>query len=238
MWTSDGSRFISILPAALKSVATLSLTARLSGSPIHLDDVAFNSHPVFHKWLVWVLLDFLMQWLEGFNCTKNSVCWWRQNCCIRNGQNLSVFVILKKTEVPCCASNVFCVCVCVYTHTHNTFSTDRLFSDTSNWCIYPLFLTFYSIKPSQPLHPPSCSHIFTSSKPSQNIYPLSYPHTCNCTKPSQPLHPPSYHHTVICTKPSQQLHPTSCCHTLNSSKSSQPLHSLSYPNRFNSFKPP
>jgi len=65
MCTSDGSRFISLLPAALKSVATLSFTARLSGSPIHLDDVTFNSHPVFYKWLEWVLLDFLMQWLEG-----------------------------------------------------------------------------------------------------------------------------------------------------------------------------
>ena len=159
MCISEGSRFISLLPVALKSIATLSFTARLSGSPIHLDGVTFNSHPVFHNWLVWVLLDFLMQWLERVDCTKNSVCWWGQNFCIKNGQNLPV--ILEKRKYPAMRAMCFVfVCVCVYTHTHNTFRTDRLFSDTSNWFIYPLFLTFIPLNHhSHYIHCPALTNL-------------------------------------------------------------------------------
>jgi len=107
-----------------------------------------------------------------------------------------VSVILEKTEVPCYAKNV---CVCVYTHTHththNTLSTDRLFSDTSNWCIYPLFLTFCSIKPSQPLYPPSCPHTFTFSKPSQ-----TYIHSPALTHLTAPNHRRHYIHNPTITQ--------------------------------------
>jgi len=50
--------------------------------------------------------------------------------------------------------------------------------------MYPLFPIVYSIKPSQPLHPPSSCHRINFSKPSQPLLPPSWLHRVKYCKPS------------------------------------------------------
>ena len=60
MCATDGSHFMSLILAAIKSVSTL--FQRPPGSSLHLHAIASKSLPV---WFVWIPLDVLMQVARG-----------------------------------------------------------------------------------------------------------------------------------------------------------------------------
>jgi len=61
MLATDRSQLISLLKTALKYVATLSFTERPFGSPLNLHAFTSNSQHLFHRYIVCIALDILME---------------------------------------------------------------------------------------------------------------------------------------------------------------------------------
>ena len=99
MCTTDGLHFISLLPAALKSVATVSFTQRSSGSALHNHAAAFYSHPVFRKWLAWVQLHLLMHVARDVGEIKNVICCGKKITAIKLGRIYMGLLYYQKKEL-------------------------------------------------------------------------------------------------------------------------------------------
>jgi hypothetical protein len=105
--------------------------------PFHLYAVAFRSHPVFHKCVVWIPVNNINQIVGGDGYIKKFVICWHKNYCYNNGQNLSVFIVLAQLQSTLkCTEFVGMYVGRMDTNLHIPRNhNDRSVSDIFNCCI-------------------------------------------------------------------------------------------------------